>query len=223
MGANSPTPDPRDVPEPNQPKKIEEIRNHPDNYWTKRNELIWRTTRNSTISVLASFISMVLALYVVYLTTTTQTALTDKAMKAQRELKEIDLRQNFLKRYEEIAFDQKERVKALRAESAQDKELAREKAVSYYRRFWDLQLEEYQFRCDGLIDERIYASWMDFRHEEYRGNEALQGITYQDGWKEVSDYFLNRERSKRPYYANFISFMEKVFKGETEADLDCPR
>ena len=182
----------------------------------------------------ASFFSLVLALLVLAYTTNTQKRLTEKALQAQqelaekarqaqRDLKQIDLRQDFLKRYEEIVFDEKEKVKSLRARTPKEKEIARKKAFSYYHRFWDLQLEEYQFRCDGLIDKRIYASWMDFRRGEHRDNDNLQGITYKEGWEESKKYFLDREPSRAPYYTYFTGFMEKVFQGDTQADPICPK
>ena len=146
-----------------------------------------------------------------------------EALRAQRELKEIDVRHYLLKRYEEIVFDEKEKVKSLRARTSMEKQIARNSAFSYYHRFWDLQLEEYQFRCDGLIDKRVYASWMDFRRGEYQINNHLQSVTYKEGWEEAKIYFLEREPSRAPYYTYFIEFMEKVFQGETQANPICPK
>jgi hypothetical protein len=207
---------------PNETKEQREyrIRTHADQYWTLRNKLISRTAKNSTLSVIASFVSLMIALTVVVYTTSTQKQLTAQALKAQRELKEIDLRQFFLKRYEEIVFDQREKVESLPANTP--KEILEKKARSYYHRFWDLQLEEYQFRCSHLIDERIYSSWMDFRYGEFRENADLQGINYRTGWEEAKDYFSKREPQKKRYYTNFIGFMDKVFNGETTADPNCP-
>lgn len=207
---------------PNETKEQREYRisTHADQYWTLRNKLIRWTAITSTLSVAASFVSLMIALGVVLYTTSTQKELTAQALKAQRELKEIDLRQFFLKRYEEIVFDQREKVESLPADTP--KEILEKKAKNYYHRFWDLQLEEYQFRCSQLIDEKIYASWMDFRYGEFRDNAYLQGTNYQDGWEEAKRYFRDREPSKKPYYENFIKFIEKVSHGETTADLNCP-
>ena len=188
---------------------IEEmLKNHPDNHWTVRNRLIRRATLNSGLSLFVSLVSVVLAYYA--FTTTTST---------QHELKEIDLRQNFQKRYEELVFDAKEKASV----PIEDKEQARKVAVSYYHRLWDLQLEEYQYWKDGLIKPEVYASWMDFRRKEWKTNDSLQGVTYQQAWAEMKSYFLDNEPGRVAYYKEFTDFMEGVFQGKTETYASGPR
>jgi hypothetical protein len=184
------------------------IKNHPDNQWTVRNKLIRQATINSGLSLFVSLVSIVLAYYA--FTTTTST---------QRELKAIDLRQSFQKRYEELVFDGKDKASA----PVQDQGQAQKLAIGYYHRFWDLQLEEYQYWKDGLVDAEVYASWMDFRRLEWKANDPLQGVTYQQAWAEVKVYFLNHETNRIAYYKEFTDFMEGVFQGKTETYAKGPK
>jgi hypothetical protein len=188
------------------------LTDHADRYWTLRNKLIRRATINSTFSVVASFVSVVLALSAVIVTINTQ-----------RQLKEIDLRQNFLKRYDELVFEVKPRTMSAPANSDDEKKAAQLMAFSYYHRFWDLQLEEYQFWREGLIDKQIYASWMDFRRSEMQNNESLQGISYRQAWDEMTKYLKGRERPALNYYSEFINFMDGVFQGKSESYENGPR
>src|SRR5947207_910908 len=111
----------------------ESLREHPDNYLTLRNRFIRRATNNSTLTLLLSCASIVLAGYAVYKTTTTQKnaveattstqlqavqittetqrKLTELTLKQQRDLKEIDLRQSFQKRYDDLTDNTKSLVK----------------------------------------------------------------------------------------------------------------
>ena len=188
------------------------LTDHADRYWTLRNKLIARATMNSTLSVTASFVSVVLALFAVYSTSSTQ-----------RQLKEIDLRQNFLRRYEELVFDVKPKTVSAPTNTDDEKKAAQSMAFTYYHRFWDLQLEEYQFWKEGLIDKAIYASWMDFRRSEMQNNETLQGISYRQAWDEMKTYLRGRERKGSNYYKEFIDFMDGVFDGKSETYENGPR
>lgn len=192
---------------PEQTKK--QVRFHPDNYWTLRNKLICVTTVGSALSLCLSMFSLYVASNVAYTNSKTQRELREedykiqqkfgeKEFERQRLLKELDLRQNCQNRYDDLAYETKARVK-----STND-------AKGYYKRFWDLQFEQYQYCKDGLINREIFATWMASRHDEYKDNESVGKMPYQDGWNYMAGHF---KKHNHEAYAEFVDFMNQVFLG----------
>lgn len=192
MNDDSETPHPNGV-EKTQDGGADKLLNHADNKWTLRNKLIAITTLISTFGFGLSLTSVLVASKA--LTTSTET---------QRQFKAVDLRQYCQKRYDDLAYDTK-----LRASEPNQ-------AKIYYRRFWDLQFEQYQYCRDGLIEPQIYATWMAARRLEWDSNEPVGGVEYQKGWTDMKDFFLHHDYGGRGDYKEFVDFMDGVFHGTTQ-------
>lgn len=195
------------------PKAIQE---HPDNYLTLRNRFIRRSTLISTLTLALSFASIVLAFVAVIITFRTQRNAVDVTTKTQRDavklttdtqrqLKEIDLRQSFQERYNKLTAETASSVK-----NESD-------AKGYYRSYWRLQLEEYQYWCDGMINEDLYATWAESRRSDWEKNLAFKynggSFTYQQGWQYMKNYFIERDRGKHTQYERFVKFFDEVIFG----------
>lgn len=54
----------------------------------------------------------------------------------------------------------------------------------YYRRFWSLQFDQYNYRKLGFLDAQIFQYWMQCRHDDWNRNPTVGGKSYQDSWAE---------------------------------------
>jgi hypothetical protein len=103
-------------------------------------------------------------------------------------------------RYMDTVFDAKMLVKE-----------GKVKGEDYYLKFWNLQIDQFQYWTLGYIETEIYRYWMQCRHRESERNETLGGISYDAGWK------LAQEQLCPP--PAFVEFMTKVFHGDLEVAL----
>jgi|GEM_PF-2824616 len=169
---------------------------HPDNRLTVRNALMAVGLGISMVSV-----------YLAYKALEASTAAQQTSTETQRKLKEIDLRQSFQKRYDDLTDETRSKVK-----SQQD-------AEAYYRRFWRLQLEEYQYWCDGMIDENLYDTWANSRRYEWNHGPPFKyqkaAYTYKQGWDQMKKYFYERDQGNHTQYERFIKFFDDVIFGST--------
>jgi hypothetical protein len=46
-------------------------------------------------------------------------------------------------------------------------------AKKYYGRFWNLQLEQYEYWRQGFIKDDIYANWMGMRRHAFQNDEDV--------------------------------------------------
>lgn len=193
-------------------KLPESLKDHPDNLFTLRNKFISRATRNSTLTLVLSIFSILLAFgavimtvrtqqQAVRITTETQTKLTDLTFQHQRALKEIDLRRSFQERYNDLTAD------ISRVKSEED-------AKAYYLSYWRLQLEEYQYWCQGFIGPKLYATWAESRRSDWEKNKSFNykggSYDYRQGWEYMRGYFAERDRDKG-YNQKFIDFFDLIF------------
>ena len=72
---------------------------------------------------------------------------------------------------------------------------------SFWHRFWFFHQEQYILWKQGVIDKDLYQLWMDYRAKEWKDNEVIRGVSYQDSWKEVC----------RQLTDEFCNFMKAVF------------
>ena len=195
------------------------IRTHADNYWTLRNILIVATTVTSAAGLVVSLSSLFVALsfankqgtfreqdlvrqeHLRQLDQETEKEMREKDFERARLLKEIDIRQYCQKRYDDLAYDAKVRVKS------------NEDAKGYYKRFWDLQFEQYQYCIDGVIEEAIFETWMASRRREFDENEPVGRMRYKKGWDYMAEHFIKNDHGKKGAYTEFVAFMNEVFAG----------
>jgi len=83
---------------------------------------------------------------------------------------------------------------------------------SYYLRFWNLQIDQYQYWALGYVKTDIYRYWMRCRFREWSHNKTLDRMDYRQGWE------FAIEQLSPPL--GFIEFMTKVFNGSIENALD---
>lgn len=167
---------------------------HPDNRISLRNVLIF-----------AGLCVSLFSLYFAYQALDASTEAQKANTQVQRSLKEIDLRRSFQERYNNLTADT--------ASSVKDEEGAK----AYYRSYWRLQLEEYQYWCEGMIDEDLYATWAKSRRRDFDKNDSFKykggSYNYRQGWQYMKDYFTERDRGKNTQYASFMRFFDGVIFG----------
>jgi hypothetical protein len=98
-------------------------------------------------------------------------------IQRQHEMKTIDLMGHFQDRYDELIWEVADHVTDT------------EKAENYFSRYWNLQLEQYEYWKQDLIADDIYAYWMGLRRALYNDPHyrpfklTLPEYTYQQGWQ----------------------------------------
>jgi hypothetical protein len=122
-------------------------------------------------------------------------------IQRQHEMKMIDLMTHFQGRYDVLMWEV--------APAVDDIEDAR----SYFSRYWNMQLEQYEYWQEGLIEDDVYAYWMGLRREayndaEYRPFRTFPDYTFQQGWAFAKDD-LHVERDTY----RFEPFMQEVMTG----------
>ncbi len=158
----------------------------------------WRLRASDRLTLVSIFISALSFGFAIYALIYT--------LDQQRKMKVIDLLAEFQRRYDEVTYDVKGKVQA-------QPQVGQVRPEEYYRRYWDLQLEQHQYWKSGYITREIYSSWMDFRRREWLANEQVGGKSYQDGWQEAKRYLDDYE---------FSNFMERVFNGDRTAYINGP-
>ncbi len=125
--------------------------------------------------------------------------------KTSVSLKSVDVIIHFNKIYDEVAFREYMFLKEDPV-AATDARLRQ-----HFRRFWNLQLEQFIMFKKGYIDPDIFRYWMQCRHEEMKTNERLGSMTFKEGWDYASKMLKNTD---------FEIFMNHVFvdlKGALES------
>lgn len=122
--------------------------------------------------------------------------------KKQREMKTIDLKKDYQKRYDELVWDIQSKVK-------NDND-----ALKWHERFWNLQLEQYEYWIQGFIDHDEYEYWMEFRRTSYRNkfnpfDDNSITISFEKGWEESVEKLKLHMHKKR-----FDDFMDKIFNSD---------
>lgn len=111
-------------------------------------------------------------------------------------LKSVDVIIHFNKVYDEIAFREHLLLQS-------DPTAATEARVQqYYRRFWNLQLEQFFMFKKGYIEHDIFRYWMQCRQDEMKANQSLGHMSYKQGWEQASKTLKATE---------FEVFMSHVF------------
>ncbi|HEV2803375.1 MAG TPA: hypothetical protein VGW57_00460 [Chthoniobacterales bacterium] len=95
-------------------------------------------------------------------------------------------------------------------------------AKSWFRRYWNLQIRQYEYWLHGYIPDEIYVYWMycnkrdyDFRRRfcfyDAFGNPTLIEYDYSKGWNAVKNDIVLKQH---PYF--FTRFVERVLAHETD-------
>ncbi len=127
------------------------------------------------------------------------------------EMKVIDLLIHFGKLYEQIAFAEWSEL----ANSPTPQ--SRQRVEQHFRRFWNLQLEQFLFYKRGLIDRETYQYWMNCRFEENKANESVPwkdkkgsgSMSFREGWEYARSHYIRDN--------TFVGFMNQVFIDPSKA------
>lgn len=117
----------------------------------------------------------------------------------EHEMKTIDLMWHFQDRYDNLVWEI--------APAVHDDAGAR----AYYGRYWNMQLEQFEYWQQGLIEDDVYAYWMALRRATYndpaRPFPSLPDYTFARGWEEAKqDLHVDVDTY------GFGRFMEEVMK-----------
>jgi hypothetical protein len=116
-----------------------------------------------------------------------------------RRTKALDLSCNYQARYHETNW-----------EDIRSVERGEISAETWYEKFWNLQLEQYQYWKMGYIPNDIFSYWMRLRQKEWAKNASLGAKTYREGWNRAKEYLSDPQ---------FAGFMTRVFEGKLSLAL----
>lgn len=123
-------------------------------------------------------------------------------IQRQHEMKMVDLMTHFQNRYDVLMWEVAPAVDEM------------EDAQSYFSRYWNLQLEQYEYWQEGLIEDDIYAYWMGLRRAtyndaSYRPFRTFPEYTFQQGWT-----FARADLHVEADSYGFDGFMREVMTGD---------
>jgi hypothetical protein len=116
-----------------------------------------------------------------------------RSLRTWKENKAVDVMLRCQERYDDIVWNYKQKVR----NSGIDE-------LEFYERFWELQVEQFQYWRKGYISDEIYECWAYQRHREWLENKNLRSLSYQDGWKKICGLEVQNV---------FTQFMNLVFSG----------
>jgi hypothetical protein len=125
-------------------------------------------------------------------------------IQRQHEMKTIDLMTHFQNRYDTLMWEVSPTV---------DEEV---EAQAYFSRYWNMQLEQYEYWQQGLIADDVYAYWTSLRRATYndaayRPFRTFPDYTFQQGWE-----FARADLHVDVDTYGFGSFMQEVMTGDRE-------
>jgi hypothetical protein len=115
-----------------------------------------------------------------------------------KSLKRVDIAMECQRRFAKVYYTLRPKAKANQYNVAE-----------YYSLFWSLQIDQFQYWTEGLIDEKIFSFWMFCRHEEWLENEMIATMDYHSGWRLAVKKFRLESSEMYP-------FMMSVFEGTSE-------
>lgn len=149
-----------------------------------------------------------LSLELLLLTATLLVSIYSQSINIQRqhEMKTIDLMTHFQNRYDTLMWE----VSPAVADEAT--------ASAYFSRYWNMQLEQYEYWQQGLIEDDVYSYWMSLRRETYRDEayrpfRGFPDYTFQQGWD-----FARADLHVDVDTYGFGSFMNEVMTGTRDID-----
>lgn len=146
------------------------------------------------VTVVVQSLSVIIALFALVISIRTR----KQNVESLREMKTIDLMRSFQERYDNLRWES-----ALQVDSPAA-------AKRYYERFWNLQLEQFEYWIGGFIQHKTYAFWMDIRRHSFENGEDLfpPGIQYAfaNGWEDAKLSLRLVQYSD----GRFVRFIERI-------------
>jgi len=106
--------------------------------------------------------------------------LRNKNLEIIKELKRIEITYDFQKRFESIYSEYNIGKKS-------DDEIN-----SYFLKFWNLQIEQFQYYIKDYIDEDAFLYWMRHSIKKINNHLKIENITYKEGWEHASEIIPNK-------------------------------
>jgi len=106
--------------------------------------------------------------------------LRNKNLEIIKELKRIEITYDFQKRFESIYSEYNIGKKS-------DDEIN-----SYFLKFWNLQIEQFQYYIKDYIDEDAFLYWMRHSIQKINNPLKIENITYKEGWEHASEIIPNK-------------------------------
>jgi len=116
-----------------------------------------------------------------------------------KNAKKVDVMMVFHKRYDELKFEKKPNDK----KSLDSGELTDE-LKNYYYRFWNLQLDQWQYSKLDFLDDEIYSHWLTLRRIERNNLSEIEKDVYDKGLEHAKKMISIDE---------FSEFIDKVVYG----------
>jgi len=103
-----------------------------------------------------------------------------KNLEIIKELKRIEITYDFQKRFELINSEYN---------SGEKSEVA---INSYFLKFWNLQIEQFQYYIKDYIVEDAFLYWMRNNIQNINNHFKIEHITYKEGWERASEIIPNK-------------------------------
>jgi hypothetical protein len=136
-------------------------------------------------------------------------------LRMTKSLKRADVMNEFNRRFDALVeFAHNIEMKALQKSNKtgqQDLSEVDQLLIQYYRRYFNLQFDQFVAYRAGLVERSIFEYWMQSRAREFISpTAAVAGMSYKDGWRIF-------DNNPSWVHHKFKDFMLKVHKGEMEA------
>lgn len=88
-----------------------------------------------------------------------------------------------------------------------------EAATIYYKRFWNIQHDQFSDWEECWIPNKVYKEWLKARRAEWKSNTLLSGISYQEGWHQVRGQYAG---SASQTDNKFVLCMDRVLTSQDD-------
>lgn len=129
--------------------------------------------------------------------------------------KRADIILELYRRFDALTLERHALERRLRATGSRVRhdELMMSEVATWAERFWNLQIDQYEFWCRGLIDEDLFRLWMRSRQADYMqalatGPDSLAYMVYVEHYRRLSA--LWPERTGPSQRGNFKEFATLV-------------
>lgn len=96
------------------------------------------------------------------------------------ELKQVDVEMHCNTRW---ADPFKERREIERSFEDKNARVSSSTVAEYYRQFWSLQHDQFNYFEQGAIPTKIFVEWMHYRYDEFQRNEPVGNVKFDDAWR----------------------------------------
>ena len=122
------------------------------------------------------------------------------AYNLNKKLKRIDVEMKCQERFEKLQFEVLPKAKEIRGGE-----------ISYYKRYWTLQFEQFQYYTAGFISSRIYWAWLVSNHDRLYSDQPFENLGYLDSWESFREGYKKLDET-------FVALIDSVNAKNFPAD-----